>query len=136
MLLRRYGTTVQSVTPEFKAQALNEIGFRRDRAFSEDAEAFEQEWTLETTEEISGETSAAVQKDAEEALLERLLERLEAILDGLDDDHAALIENLAGEDWPKTRERRKDVIVEGKNRFHFHWRVDPPLRIGIYRRSG
>lgn len=134
MLLRRYGTTVQSVAPEFKAQALNEIGFRRDRAFSEDAETFEREWTLEATEEIAGETSGAVQKDAEEALLEHLLEQLQGILNGLGTDHAALIENAAGEDWPKTRERRKDVIVEGKNRFHFQWRVDPPLRIGIYRR--
>ena len=34
MILRRYGTTMQSVETNFDSKAFTEIGFRRDHAFS------------------------------------------------------------------------------------------------------
>ena len=40
MILRRYGKTFESVELNFDSKALNEIGFRRDREQSFDAEEF------------------------------------------------------------------------------------------------
>jgi hypothetical protein len=27
------------------------------------------------------------------------------------------------------------VVVDGENRLYFFWRVDPPLRLGVYRKK-
>ena len=40
MILRRYGTTIQSVEVNFDSKAFTEIGFRRVHAFSASAEDF------------------------------------------------------------------------------------------------
>lgn len=133
MILKRYGRSLQSVTPEFNAHALNEVAFRRDHDFSIDGEEFEERFEVAREESLTAETDAAVQKDAEEALLDELRAGIDRVRVGLDDGELLVVENANGIDWPKTRERRKDVIVDGENRFHFHWRVEPPLRLGVYR---
>ena len=40
MILLRYGTTIQSVEPNFDSKAFTEIGFRRDHAYSDPADDF------------------------------------------------------------------------------------------------
>jgi len=40
MILLRYGTTIQSVEPNFDSKAFTEIGFRRDRGYSSLASDF------------------------------------------------------------------------------------------------
>lgn len=133
MLLRRYGTTIQTVEPDFDPRALTEIGFRRDRKHSFSAEEFEAGFEKQGELEIAAESHAAVQMEAEQELLDRVRGRLDAAIDELAEGHVLLVESEAGNDWPKTREKRENVIVEGENRFHFHWWVEPPLRVGIYR---
>lgn len=134
MILRRYGQTVQSVEVNFDSRALTEVGFRRDRALSIDTEDFERKWVKEEERELTASTDSPVQDEGESALLEELEAQLRALERGLSDDQVLVVENT-NEDYPKTRDVKKDVIVEGKNRLHFHWRVDPPLRIGVYRKE-
>ena len=40
MIAKRYGTKIQSVTPNFDARAMNEIGFQRDNEWSLPADEF------------------------------------------------------------------------------------------------
>lgn len=134
MLLRRYGTTVQSVIPDFDPRAMTEISFRRDRAFSQPAEEFEAEHEKVREESLAGESEGAVQSEAEAALLDQLERRVRELLEGLQEGEVLLIESEQGVDYPKVRDRKQGIIVEGENRLYFHWRVDPPLRLGIYRR--
>jgi hypothetical protein len=133
VILKRYGSSLRSVTPEFNAHALNEIAFGRDDDFSIEGDEFEERFEVSREESLAVETDAPVQKDAEEALLDELRAGIDRIRAGLGEGELLVVENANGVDWPKTRERRKDVIVDGENRFHFHWRVEPPLRLGVYR---
>ena len=134
MLLRRYGTTMQSVVPNFDPRAMTEISFRRDREHSMPVEEFEQSYTKVREESLEGESEGPVQTEAEAALLDHLQERLEELLASLGNDEVLLVESEQGVDYPKLRDRKQGIIVEGENRLYFHWRVDPPLRVGIYRR--
>jgi len=133
MLLRRYGNTVQSVQPHFDARALTEISFRRDRTFSLPTEEFNRLYIRVAGHELTAATSGPVQGEAEEALMDALRDHLDSLLAGLGEGEALLVESEQGVDWPKTREDRKNVIVEGENRFYFHWTNDPPLRVAVYR---
>ncbi|MBX6364043.1 MAG: hypothetical protein IRZ00_09265 [Gemmatimonadetes bacterium] len=136
MIVRRFGSSVGRVVPAFNARALTEIAFARAPGLSMPADEF-----FETHERIGGrelhaETEGDVQLDAEERLLERLRAELEALEAGLGPDEVLLIESEPGRDYPKTREHTDTLVVEGENRLYFRWRVDPPLRVGIYRRRG
>lgn len=133
MILRRYGDTLQSVDTNFDRRALTEISFRRngDRSFEAD-EFFEAHEKLEE-HALAATAEGSVQDEAEAELLERLEARLREVEEKLGDDEILLIENTA-DDYPKTREKRQDVVVGGENRLHFLWRVEPPLRIAVYRR--
>lgn len=135
MILRRYGTTVQSVGIHFDARALNEIGFRRDHAFSVDADEFFDAHEKVESAELTATAEGPVQDEAEAALLEDLEGQLREILDRLGDDDVLLVES-AVDDYPKTRDEKKNVIVDGENRLYFHWRVEPPLRVAVYRKDG
>lgn len=134
MILRRYGTTVQSVDLNFDPHALSEVGFRRDHSFSMGAEEFEDAYEKVEERELAATAESLVQDEAETALLDELEELVRALESDLEEDQVLLVENTA-DDYPKTRDEKKDVIVEGKNRLHFSWRVEPPLRLGIYRRT-
>jgi hypothetical protein len=133
MLLRRQGSRIEGVTPHFDARALTEIAFRPDGSFREDAGSFDARMEKLSEHAVDATTHGSVQAEAEEALLEELRAGLDARLDALAPGEVLVIESAPGVDWPKTRERRKDVIVDGENRFHFHWWVEPPLRLGVYR---
>lgn len=135
MILRRYGNAFHSVETAFESHALNEVGFRRDREHSIPADDFERDYTSVSTHELSAKGEGDVQGEAEQALLDDLLEQLQEIVDGLGEDEVVVVESEQGVDWPKTRQDQKNVIVEGENRLYFHVRVDPPLRVGVYRKG-
>ncbi len=133
MLLRRYGSSVQSVVPNFDSNALNEIGFRRDRSRSFGSKEFEEQYERVRDELIVGEVEGPVQSEAEAALLARIESELRTILDQLEEGEVLLVESQQGVDYPKLKDRKEGIIVGGENRLYFHWRVDPPLRLGLYR---
>ncbi|CAN5797407.1 hypothetical protein BH23GEM11_BH23GEM11_13200 [soil metagenome] len=132
-LLRRQGSRVFPVVSNFDYRAMNEIAFRAGREEVEPAEAFDARMERVREMQLETATDGPVQADAEAALLDQLNERLDRCLSELSPGEVLVIESAPGVDWPKTRERRKDVIVDGENRFHFHWRVEPPLRVAVYR---
>ena len=131
MILRRYGSFYHSVTPNFNPTAITEIGFMRDRVFSIRTSDFDSGYERVETHELVAEANAAVQRHAEKQLLANLDKALQETVGTLAPGQVLVVLNER-EDWPKTRERREAVIVEGENRFHFHWWVDPPLRVAVY----
>jgi hypothetical protein len=135
MLVRRYGSTIQSVDPNFDAKAMTEIGFRRTSGFSMPAEEFAKAYERVGEYLISGKSDAPVQKDAEESLLSSLLDQIGVLQRGLQEGDVLLFENEVGKDFPKMREQQKGVLVDGQNRIHFFRSVDPPIRLGHLRRT-
>ena len=131
MILKRYGTSYHSVTPNFNPTAITEIGFMRDRARTIRVDDFDARYGLVEEVELCAEADANVQRHAERTLLEKLERSLAERVSSLGDGQVLIVQNER-DDWPKTRERREGVIVDGENRFHFHWWVDPPLKVGIY----
>ncbi|MDE2805766.1 MAG: hypothetical protein OXN18_11545 [Gemmatimonadota bacterium] len=131
MILRRYGNAYHSVEPNFNPTAINEIGFMRDRAFSVPAADFDARYEALEEGELGAEADAEVQRHAERDLLRNLEHVLAQWVARLEPGQVLVVHN-GRDDWPKTRERREAVIVEGENRFHFHWWVDPLLKVGIY----
>lgn len=132
MILRRYGRWYHSVRPNFNPAAMTEIGFQRDRAFSVSADDFAGGYTVVTKDEVSAEADGDVQRHAERELLAKLERVLEDRVAALEPGQVMVVQNERN-DWPRTRERREGVIVEGENRFRFHWWADPPLRLAVYR---
>ena len=131
MIVRRYGSWYHSVTPSFNPSAMTEIGFRRDRQHSFPADEFSTGHRLVDAGEVQAQADAPVQRDAERELLVNLERALDEWVDRLQPGQVLVVLNERN-DWPKTRERREGIIVEGENRFYFHWWVDPPLKVGIY----
>lgn len=134
MILRRYGSKLQSVEPDFDPRAMSEVGFRRDRQVAYDEEEFAAAHEKLEERELTATAEGPVQDEAEEALLEDLRRQLDEILAELGEDEVVVVENTT-DDYPKTRDRKQDRVVEGKNRLYFHWRIEPPLRLGIYRET-
>jgi hypothetical protein len=136
MILKQYGTSYQSVETNFNSRALTEVAFRRDRAFSLPVEEFEATFERVDERAFSPETEGDVQDQAEEALLKALDAEIAEALAGLGEGEVLVVESKEGEDHPKTRDRKQNVIVDGENRLYFYWRIDPPLRLGVYRKKG
>lgn len=134
MLFRRYGSSVHRVEPNFDANAMTEIAFRRDRSDSFPASELAEEYEKMREVALGGQTEGRVQTEAETELLERLRGQITALAEGLEQGEILLVENEQGVDYPKVRDRKQGIIEDGENRLFFHWRVDPPLRIGVYRR--
>jgi hypothetical protein len=135
MILKQYGTTFQSVEPNFNSRALTEIGFRRDRTFSIPVEEFEASYEKVEEHALTAETEGEVHDAAEEALMVALEENLQALLGRLGEGEVLVVESREGEDHAKTRNTKKNVIVDGENRLYFYCKVDPPLRVGVYRKG-
>ena len=133
MILRRYGRAFHSVEPNFNPTGITEIGFRRDRRFSCSADEFEDGWERVEGAELRADAAGEVQRDAERALLRRLGKALGDKGSALAEGDVLVVES-GRDDWPKTRERKEVVAERLDNRFHFHWWVEPPLRVAVYRR--
>lgn len=135
MIVRRYGQKIQSVEPIFDSRALTEITFRRTPDFSMDAESFFGSYRRSRVHELTAETEGPVQDEAEQALLRRLEEKLQGLSAELEEGELLLIESEQGRDYPKTKDRKKTLVVDGENRLYFYWRVDPPLRAAVFQRE-
>ncbi len=130
----RYGNNYQSVSFEFAAKALNEVGFRRDRESAFPVESLEAEYERIETLEITAEAEGNVQSETEQLLLDRLKEQAEAAVESLPVGGVAIVANeRGGRDQPKPRQTIGNVVVEGENRLHFTYHVEPPLRLDLYR---
>jgi len=134
MIFKRYGASFESVDPNFQSTALTEIGFRKDGEQKISAVDFDVEYERVATHELDAEADGPVQDHTERLLLARLEERLLVLESNIDADEILVIENEQGRDYPKTRQRTKNVVVQGENKLHFHLHVAPPLRVGVYRR--
>lgn len=132
MILRRYGSKLHSVELDFDPRALTEVGFRRDGDTALDADEFSAAYEKRDERELTATADGPVQDEAEKRLLDELERRVRELLDGLEPGEVLVIENERG-DHPRTRDRKKERVVEGKNRLHFEWRIEPALRVGIYR---
>ena len=101
MILKRYGTMLHSVQPDFDSRALTEIGFRRDRRLSLRAADFDEAYEAVETEELSAQADGPVHDYAEQELLvnlERELRRAEA---DAGEDGVVVIESRQGVDYPR-----------------------------------
>lgn len=136
MIFRRYGTTYQSVDMDFSAEALNEVGFRRNRETSIPVEDFESRYEHIETVELASESQGAVQNDTEQVLLDRLAEKVREQLARLEDGGILVVENENGRDYPRTHQETKNVVERGANKLHFEYTIDPPLRVALYRLNG
>ncbi|MDH3224215.1 MAG: hypothetical protein OEO23_10910 [Gemmatimonadota bacterium] len=132
MILKQYGSSYQSVEPNFNSAAMTEVGFRRDREFSVSLEDFEAGYEPISESDLAAQASGSVQSEVENEVLANLEAALMAAAQGLDSDQVLVVLN-GRDDQPKTRERRQSVVVDGENRYHFHWSVDPPLRVAVFR---
>lgn len=133
MIFRRYGTTYQSVDMEFAAEALNEVGFRRNREASIAVDDFESQYEHVETVELSAESEGTVQNDTEQVLLDRLAEKVEEQVARLEEGGILVVENESGRDYPRTRQETKNVVERGENKLRFHYSLDKPLRVALYR---
>ena len=134
MLARKYGTTVQAVETNFDARAMNEVGFRRSGALSIPTSEFESDYERVRGIELTAVAEGDVQGEAEERMLASLEEQLNQALAELGEGELLLVESEAGKDYPKTRERTTTQVIKGQNRLYFEWTIDPPLKLGVYRR--
>jgi hypothetical protein len=135
MILKRYGTSYQSVDPNFDSKALNEIGFRRDQELVIPVAEFESGWERVSGHELDADAEGHVQDHTEQLLLDRLEARLLELEEGLEGGQVLVLENRDGTDYPKTRQEIRSVVVEGETKLHFHYTVSPPLRLGVYRKK-
>ncbi|MDX1647474.1 MAG: hypothetical protein R3304_10050 [Longimicrobiales bacterium] len=133
MIYRRYGTSYQSVDVDFSAEALNEIGFRRNREDSFPVDELEDRFELMETVELSAEASGAVQNETEQVLLDRLETKLDEQLQRVPEGGIAVVENESGRDYPRTHQETKTVLERGENKLHFEYTMSPPLRVALYR---
>jgi hypothetical protein len=135
MILKRYGTSYQSVDPNFDSKALNEVGFRRDQELSIPVAEFQSGYEHVASHEMSAEAEGHVQDHTEQLLLDRLEARLLELEGGLEGAHVLVLENGDGTDYPKTRQEIRTVVEGGENKLHFRYTVAPPLRLGVYRKK-
>jgi hypothetical protein len=134
MILRTYGTTVQSVELNFDSKALNEIGFRRDRQTSIPVEEFEAGWETVEEREFAPRAEGSVQDETEQELLAAMEEPIRAWLEELEEGEALFVLN-GDRDYPKTRHSSKVVVERGENRLHFTAWVEPALRLARVRKA-
>lgn len=133
MILRRYGTTIQSVATNFESKAFTEIGFRREQQFVSDYDDFLSNYERVSEHALVAESEGNVQDEVESALLQDLLAQLGELNAGLGEREHLLVEGEQGQNYPKTRTRQKNVVVDGENRLYFYSTVDPPLAVAVFR---
>ena len=132
MILRRYGESFHSVEPNFDPRAMNEVGFRRDRAFSISVEELSESYEAGEAHDLVAEAEGPVQTEAEATVLVDLEAQLKALVEGLGEGGVVVVESEPGRDYPKMKETRSNVIVDGENKFHFRRYVEPPLKVRVY----
>lgn len=133
MIFKQYGESYQSVDTNFDSKALNEVAFRRNRKASLLRDELETRYEPGEVHELVAEAEGDVQDETEQAMLDQLLHRLKELEDGLEPESILVVENEQGHDYPKTRQKISNVVIEGENRLRFHYTLAPPLRVAEYR---
>jgi hypothetical protein len=87
------------------------------------------------THDLVAEAEGAVQDETERVLLDRLAEQVRALDRGLASGEILVIDNDQGNDWPKTKQKTSNVVVEGENKLYFHYTMGPALRATVWRRG-
>jgi hypothetical protein len=136
MILRRYGTSMHSVDLNFDAKAMTEIGFRRDQRLSIPIEEFQRSYQKGQAHDLTAQTEGYVQDAAERGVLQQLEKHLRELDANLSDGSLLVIESEQGVDYPKTRTDQKTIVEGGENKLFFTVRVQPPLRVAVYRKNG
>ena len=134
MIFKRYGSRLNSVRPNFDAHAMTEIGFLKDNEQQLTAEEFEQQYEKGEERELRAAADGDVQSAVEDRLLRALEQQLLELESAAGADAVLVVENEQGRDMPKTRHTQRVLVEAGENRLHFEFSIDPPLRLGIYRR--
>lgn len=134
MILKRYGAKLQSVRPNFDAHAMTEIGFMKNDEQTFTADEFAAAYEQREIRELRASAEGHVQSLAEHAVLHTLEEQVLDLEHSLGEHAVLVVENEQGRDMPKTRHTQRVLVEQGENRLHFDFTVDPPLRLGIYRR--
>ncbi len=133
MILRRYGTNIQSVETNFDSKAFTEIGFRRDHAYSSVTDEFLDRHERVSEHLLEAESEGDVQDEVESAMLKRLLDQLLKIDGDLAEDEFVVVESEPSLDYPKTRTEQKNAVVNGENRPYFYSSVSPPLKVAVFK---
>lgn len=136
MIFKKYGESYHSVDTNFDSKALNEVAFRRNREASFPADELASRYEPGDVHELVADAEGDVQDETEQAMLDLLLARLQALVDGLEPDAILVVENDPGHDYPKTRQKISNIVVEGENRLRFNYTLAPPLRVAIHRPRG
>lgn len=136
MILRRYGSSYQSVDMDFDAKALNEFAFRRNRQESIPADDFEASFGTVQRVELSESAEGPVQYEALQSMLDKVREGVEDVVARLEAGQVLVIDNEQGHDYPKPRQHTRNVIEEGENRLHFEYTMHPPLRVSVWQPAG
>ncbi len=136
MILRKYGKSYHSVTPNFDSRAMTEIGFQKSGEQSHETTEFEAAYERIEGHELSATAEGVVQDQVEKEMLESLRKQLVDIEQALDANSVVVIESEQGKDYPKTRETTTTAVVGHENKLHFQRYVEPPLRVAVYRKRG
>lgn len=133
MILKRYGNTWHSVDLNFDSKALNEIGFRRNREHAVPVDELDSEYERVEEHELEARAEGRVQDQTEQELLDKLEARIREILESLGEGEVLVFENQDGADYPKTRQKTRNVVEEGENVLHFTYTVAPPVKLSVRR---
>jgi UDP-N-acetyl-D-mannosaminuronate dehydrogenase len=134
MILRKYGKSYHSVTPNFDSRAMTEIGFQKSGEHSVETGEFEAAYERVEGHELTAVAQGAVQDQVEKEMLESLRQQLLKLEDGLGDGSVVVIESEQGKDYPKTREKTTTTVVGNENKLQFERYIEPPLRVAVYRK--
>ena len=134
MILRKYGKSYHSVTPNFDSRAMTEIGFQKSGEQSLEVPEFEAAYERLEGRELTAVAEGTVQDQVEKDMLEGLRKQLVDLEEGLDDNAVVVIESEQGKDYPKTREKTTNAVVGNENKLHFQRYIEPPLRVAVYRK--
>jgi hypothetical protein len=133
MILKKYGNTYHSVTPNFDSRAMTEVGFQKSGEQSLTAAELEEQYQAAETRELTASAEGDVQDVVEKKLLESLRSQLVEFERALDGGALLVIASEPGKDYPKSREKTTSKLVGHDNRLHFQRSIDPPLRVAVYR---
>jgi hypothetical protein len=128
-IVRRYGKRVETVEPDFRAEAMTEVGFRRTGERKWALDEFLDEYAMVRGVDLTAEGTDAVQEKAEKAMLQSLADKLAGITDALKPNELLSVESELGKDYPRTRYERST-----KGDQEFTYSLDRPLRVGIFRK--
>ncbi|HEY0670764.1 MAG TPA: hypothetical protein VGD27_00790 [Longimicrobiales bacterium] len=134
MIFRKYGKSYHRVVPNFDSRAMTEVGFQKSGDEPVEASEFEGAYERVEGRELTALAQGSVQDEVEKQMLESLRTQLLEYEQSVGDGAVLVVESEQGKDYPKTREKTTTKVLGNENRLYFERTIDPPLRIGVYRK--